>query len=99
EYSTAFSVEALASAYQQSGKTDDAIIWYEKFVTQDRTPIAWEPQQPWLADHCALAADYLAKGDREKAKRTLTQLLNLWKYADPSLLLLKQAKLQYAGLG
>jgi DNA-binding winged helix-turn-helix (wHTH) protein/tetratricopeptide (TPR) repeat protein len=31
ENSTAFSVEALARAYQKAGKTDDAISWYEKF--------------------------------------------------------------------
>jgi DNA-binding winged helix-turn-helix (wHTH) protein/tetratricopeptide (TPR) repeat protein len=99
EYSTAFSVEALASAYQQAGKTDDAITWYEKFLSQEHDSIEWEPQQPWLAAHCALAADYLAKGDREKARQTLSQLLNLWKEADPSLLLLKQAKLEYARLG
>ncbi|MGA8011335.1 MAG: winged helix-turn-helix domain-containing protein [Candidatus Acidiferrales bacterium] len=99
EYSTAFSIEALARAYQQAGKTDDAIGWYEKFLSQEHDSIAWEPQQPWLAAHCTLAADYLAKGDREKAKQTLIQLLNLWKEADPSLLLLKQAKLEYAKLG
>jgi DNA-binding winged helix-turn-helix (wHTH) protein/tetratricopeptide (TPR) repeat protein len=99
ENSTAFSVEALASAYQQAGKMDDAIIWYEKFVSQDNDAIAWEPQQLWLAAHCTLAADYLAKGDREKAKQTLNQLLSLWKDADPGLPLMKQAKLEYAGLG
>ncbi len=99
EYSTAFSVEALASAYQQTGKMDDAISWYEKFLIQEHDPIAWEPQQPWLAAHCTLAADYLAKGDRGRAKQTLSQLLNLWKDADPGLLLLKQAKLEYAKLG
>jgi len=95
EYSTAFSVEALANAYQRAGKTDDAISWYEKFVNQDKSPIAWEPQQPWLAAHCTLAADYLAKGDSNKARQILGQLLNLWKEADPSLVLLKQAKLEY----
>jgi eukaryotic-like serine/threonine-protein kinase len=96
ENSTAFSVEALANAYQQAGKTDDAITWYDKFVSQDSPAIAWEPQQPWLAAHCALAADYLAKGDRDKAKQTLSQLLGLWKNADSNLLLMKQAKAEYA---
>jgi DNA-binding winged helix-turn-helix (wHTH) protein/tetratricopeptide (TPR) repeat protein len=96
EKSTAFSVEALASAYQQAGKTNDAITWYDKFLTQRDDSIGWEPQQLWLAAHCTLAADYLAKGDREKAKQNLSQLLNLWKEADPGLPLLKQAKLEYA---
>lgn len=98
EYSTAFSVEGLASAYQQAGKTDDAITWYDKFLSQQQGSIEWEPQQAWLAAHCTLAADYLVKGDREKAKHNLAQLLDLWKEADPSLLLLKQAKLEYAKL-
>lgn len=98
ENSTSFSVEALASAYQQAGKTDDAITWYKKLLYQEHEPIAWEPQQSWLAAHCTLAADYLAKGDREKAKQTLSQLLNLWKGADSNLPLLKQATVEYAKL-
>jgi tetratricopeptide (TPR) repeat protein len=98
ENSTAFSVEALARAYQEAGKTDDAISWYEKFLSLPNRAISWEPQQPWLAAHCALAADYLAKGDREKAKQTTTRLLDLWKDADPSLPLLKQAKAEYGKL-
>jgi len=96
EYSTAFSVEALANAYQRAGKTDDAIAWYEKFVNQNQAAITWEPQQPWLAAHCALAADYVVKGDREKAKQVLSPLLDLWRGADPNLVLLNQAKLEYA---
>lgn len=90
ENSTAFSVEALAHAYQEAGKTDDAIIWYEKFLSLPNRAISWEPQQPWLAAHCILAADYLAKGDREKAKQTLSRLAGLWKDADPNLRLRKQ---------
>jgi hypothetical protein len=60
--------------------------------------MGWEPQQPWLAAHCVLAADYLAKGNREKAKQTVDRLLVLWKDADPNLVLLKQAKAEYAKL-
>ena len=45
-----------------------------------------------------LAADYLAKGNREKAKQTVDRLLVLWKDADPNLVLLKQAKAEYAKL-
>jgi len=98
ENSTAFSVEALARAYQEAGKTGDAIIWYEKFLSFPNRAISWEPQQLWLAAHCVLAADYLAKGDREKAKHTVDRLLVLWKDADPNLVLLKQAKAEYAKL-
>ena len=60
--------------------------------------IAWETQQLWLAAHVTLAADYLAKGDREKAKQTIGRLLDLWKDADTNLSLLKQAKAEYAKL-
>ena len=98
ENSTPFSVEALASAYQQAGKTDEAITWYEKFLSIPNQSIGWEPQQLWLAAHITLAADYLAKSDREKAKQTIGRLLELWKDADPNLLLLKQARAEYAKL-
>ena len=56
--------------------------------------LGWETQQLWLAAHATLAADYAAKGDREKAKQTLGLLLDLWKDADPDLPLLKQAKVR-----
>jgi DNA-binding winged helix-turn-helix (wHTH) protein/tetratricopeptide (TPR) repeat protein len=98
EHSTAFAEEALASAYQKAGKTDEAITWYEKFLSIPSRSIGWEPQQLWLTAHVTLAADYLAKGDREKARQTLSRLLELWKDADPNLTLLKRAKTDYAKL-
>jgi DNA-binding winged helix-turn-helix (wHTH) protein/tetratricopeptide (TPR) repeat protein len=98
ENNTPFTEEAIASAYQRAGKTDDAINWYEKFLRIPNKAIGWEPQQLWLAAHCTLASDYLAKGDRKKAKQTIGHLLDLWKDADPSLPLLKQAKADYAKL-
>ena len=91
ENSTPFSVEALASAYQQAGKTDDAITWYEKLLSLQNRAMGWETQQLWLAAHGTLAADYLAKGEREKAKQTIGRLLELWKDADPDLPLRKKA--------
>jgi eukaryotic-like serine/threonine-protein kinase len=90
ENSTAFSVEALASAYQQAGKTDDAITWYEKLISLQNRAIGWETQQLWLAAHRTLAADYLAKDNREKAKQAIGPILDLWKNADPDLPLRKQ---------
>jgi eukaryotic-like serine/threonine-protein kinase len=98
ENSTPFSVEALASAYQQAGKVDEAIAGYEKLMGLQYRAIEWETQQLWLAAHVRLAADYLAKGDREKAKQTIGRLLDLWKDADTNLFLLKQAKAEYAKL-
>jgi eukaryotic-like serine/threonine-protein kinase len=96
ENNTPFTVEALASAYQKAGKSDEAIAWYEKFLDTPIQAIGWEPQQLWVADHVTLASCYFAKGDREKARETLSRLLLLWKDADPNLPLLKQAKAEYA---
>ena len=98
ENTTPFSVEALASAYQQAGKMDDAIAWYEKLLSLQHRALGWETQQLWLAAHATIAADYLVSGDREKAKQTLGRLLALWKDADPNLPLLMQAKIEYAKL-
>jgi eukaryotic-like serine/threonine-protein kinase len=92
-------LEALAHAYQQSGHTDEAIAWYEKLLALPGGSLnAWEPQEHWLAAYVALASDYAAKGEKQKARETLATFLNLWKDADPSLLLLKQAKAEYAKL-
>lgn len=91
ENTTAFTVEALARAYQQAGKMDDAIAWYEKLLGQQNRAISWETQQLWLVAHVTLASDYLAKGDRQKTKQTLDRLLDLWKDADPDLPLRKKA--------
>lgn len=89
--STPFSVEALANAYQQSGAKDKAILWYEKLMAGPVRSLSWEPQQRWVAAHCTLAEDYLARGDRDKASQVLTKLLGMWKDADPDLPLHKQA--------
>jgi DNA-binding winged helix-turn-helix (wHTH) protein/tetratricopeptide (TPR) repeat protein len=98
ENRTGFSIEALAHAYQQSGKIDEAVATYEKMLVLTDLPLGWEPQQRWLEARYALALDYSSHGDKQKARETLAALLNLWKDADPSLRLLKQAKAEYAKL-
>jgi len=91
--------EALAHAYHQSSKTDQAITWYEKFqAVAGGGAVSWEPQEHWLASYSALASDYASRGEKEKALATLATFLNLWKDADPNLPLLKQAKAEYAKL-
>jgi eukaryotic-like serine/threonine-protein kinase len=97
EDATGFSEEALAHAYQESGRLDQAIAAGEKMLTSSRS-LGWEPQQRWLQARYALALDYLSRGEKLKARNTLAKLLNLWKDADPNLLLLKQAKSEYAKL-
>jgi eukaryotic-like serine/threonine-protein kinase len=89
--STPFSIEALAHAYQQSGATDQAILWYEKLLNGTTRALSWEPQQLWIAAHFTLAEDYLVQGDREKANQVIAKLLAMWKNADPDLPLRKQA--------
>jgi len=84
--------EALAHAYQQSGQTDQAIVWYEKLrAIPEGGASSWEPQQHWLAAYVKLASDYATRGEKQKARSTLDVFLNLWKDADPNLPLLKKA--------
>ena len=98
EDQTGFSIEALAHAYQQAGKIDEAVASYEKMLSSIDPSLGWEPQQRWLEARYALALDYSSRGDKQKARETLATLLNLWKNADPNLHLLKQAKAEYAKL-
>jgi tetratricopeptide (TPR) repeat protein len=98
ENSTGFSLEAVAHAYQQSGDVDKAIASYEKVFSSTERSLGWEPQQRWLEARYTLALDYSSRGDKQKARETLATLLNLWKDADPTLPLLKNAKAEYAKL-
>jgi len=96
ENPTTLAQEALAHAYQQAGRTNDAVPAFEQFLSHQNRAMLWEPQQRWLEAHYTLTADYLARGDREKAKSNLGQLLDLWQGADPSLPLLKKAYAEFA---
>jgi DNA-binding winged helix-turn-helix (wHTH) protein/tetratricopeptide (TPR) repeat protein len=98
EKRTGLSIEALAHAYQQSGKIDEAVATYETMRSLTDLPLGWEPQQRWLEARYTLALDYSSRGEKQKARDTLATLLNLWKDADPNLLLLKQAQAEYAKL-
>ncbi len=91
ENSTAYSVEGLARAYQQSGDIPHAVEQYERFLANPDAALSREPQQRWLTAHYTLALDYLALGDQVKARTTLAPLLALWNDADPNLSLHKQA--------
>jgi eukaryotic-like serine/threonine-protein kinase len=94
ENTSAYSQEALAHAYQESGRTDQAIAAGEKMLTSGSS-LGWEPQQRWLEARYTLSLDYASRGDKQKARETLAKLLDLWKDADPNLPLLKQAKAAY----
>ena len=90
EHTTAYSAEGLARAYQQSGDIPHAVEQYEKFLAEPDIAVAEEPQQRWIAAHYTLSLDYLALGDRVKARAALAPLLELWSNADPDLPLHKQ---------
>jgi DNA-binding winged helix-turn-helix (wHTH) protein/tetratricopeptide (TPR) repeat protein len=80
------SVEAVARAYEKAGKTDEAISWYEKLFTKTGCRlVSWEPQQRCVEARLALASDFLARGEKQKAENALAPLLNDWKDADPNL--------------
>lgn len=98
ENRTGMSVEAVAHAYQQFGEIDEAVPSYEKMLNLTDLPLGWEPQQRWLEARYALAMDYSTRNEKQKARETLATLLNLWKNADPNLLLLKHAKAEYEKL-
>jgi serine/threonine protein kinase/tetratricopeptide (TPR) repeat protein len=88
---TAMTLEGTAHAYDASGNSEQAAVWYELFVGGNDPPLGWEPQQDWLAARYHLARIYLAKGDKASAAKHLDWFLDAWKDADPSLPLLKEA--------
>jgi eukaryotic-like serine/threonine-protein kinase len=98
EKRTGLSIEALAHAYQQSGKIDEAVATYETMLGLTDLPLGWEPQQRWLEARYTLALDYSSRGEKQKARDTLATLLTLWRNADANLPLLKQAQAEYAKL-
>jgi eukaryotic-like serine/threonine-protein kinase len=88
---SAMTIEGVAHAYEASGNTEQAIVWYELFLGSTDPPLGWEPQQDWLAEHYHLARIYFSKGDRANAAKQLDWFLDAWKDADPGLPLLKNA--------
>jgi eukaryotic-like serine/threonine-protein kinase len=98
ENPTGFSEEAVAHAYQQAGRTTDAIPAFEQFLAHQNKSMLWEPQQRWIEAHYTLAGDYLAQGDQEKAKNSIVPFLDLWQGADSDLPLLEKARAELAQL-
>lgn len=84
--------EALAHVYQQMGKPDQAIAWYQRFLGGGSLRmLSWEPQQQLFDAYYNLAQDFWRKGDRTNATNALNELLTRWGSADPNLPLLKDA--------
>jgi tetratricopeptide (TPR) repeat protein len=70
EKPTSLSAEALARAYQLSGRTNEAITAYEEFMALENGSLLWEPQQEWLAAYSVVASDYLARDGRDNPKKS-----------------------------
>ncbi|HEX5422791.1 MAG TPA: winged helix-turn-helix domain-containing protein [Candidatus Acidoferrales bacterium] len=98
ENPTQLSSEALAHAYQQSGKINSAIPAYEGFIS-DSHSLLWEPQQRWLEAHVTLTEDYIARGnagDAARARQVMGAFMKVWNGADANLPLLNQARAEDA---
>lgn len=83
--------DSLARALRKTGQGVEAAAAFERLIANPGS-LGWEPQQAWLVAHYELAELYVERGEREKAKRLLDELLGLWAQADPDLPLLRQAK-------
>ena len=90
-------LDGLARAYEASGDPQQAARWLET-LNDDQNAFGWEPQQEWLTSFVRLARLDLAQGKKDQARTLLSQFLGLWKDADPDIIVLKEAKAEYAKL-
>jgi eukaryotic-like serine/threonine-protein kinase len=83
------------TAYLKAGQADDAVAEFQKALAlYDFKPTDIEMPLSRLG----LARAYVMHGDTAKAKSTYQDILALWKDADPSFSILKQAQAEYAKL-
>jgi pentatricopeptide repeat protein len=94
QHRSAYILDGLARAYEASGDAEQAARWLKTFNDDDA--FGWEPQQDWLASSVRLARLDLALGKKAEAQILLSRFLDLWKEADSDVLLLKEAKAEYA---
>lgn len=74
----------IGRAYMELGKTDSAIVSYERFLTL-RDPLPGTDAQ-WRAEALSRLGElYETKGDRAKAIEYYTQFVDLWANADARL--------------
>ncbi|MGC2194816.1 MAG: protein kinase [Terriglobales bacterium] len=82
-------------AYLAAGKGSEAAAEFQKIL--DHAGIVWNCWTGALA-RLGLARAYQRLGDAPKARAAYQDLLSLWKDADPDILILKEAKAEYAKL-
>jgi tetratricopeptide (TPR) repeat protein len=88
--------DVLARAYQKKGEFDKAIAEYEKLITFD--PESDDQRLIHPKYHYRLAKLYEQKGWEGKAIEHYEKFLELWKYADPGIAEVEDAKKRLAGL-
>ena len=76
----------IAHAYDLAGNEDEAIAWFERYVTSNYPYRGRDTDYQYLAGvYKRLGELYEAKGDREKAASYFSRFVDLWKDADPEL--------------
>ena len=83
-------LEPLAHALRQLGRTEDAVRMYREL---EATPhLGSEAQEEWVLAHYQLGRIFQQTGDLAKAKESYERFLEIWKEGDPDLPVIVDAK-------
>jgi tetratricopeptide (TPR) repeat protein len=87
-------LDTLAFALAASGRTDDAVIKYEKLLNEPW--LGNEAQEEWFEAHLALGRIYEQIGRGADARRLYERLIATWKDGDADVVLLKTVRARLA---
>jgi tetratricopeptide (TPR) repeat protein/tRNA A-37 threonylcarbamoyl transferase component Bud32 len=79
-----YAYQILAQAHDQAGRTDSAIVYFEKFAAL-KDPEISEDSQFLPGTHRRLGELYEVKGNSGKALENFGKFVELWKNAEPEL--------------